>query len=70
MSKRIIISVIKYYQMVFAFYRKYPRCKFMPSCSDYMIMAVEKYGPVKGLCLGVWRILRCNPLAKFRIDLP
>jgi len=56
--------------MVFAFYRKYPRCKFMPSCSDYMIMAVEKYGPVKGLCLGVWRILRCNPLAKFRIDLP
>jgi putative membrane protein insertion efficiency factor len=36
-------------------------CRFRPSCSEYMIQAVEKYGPVCGTCKGVWRICRCNP---------
>ena len=38
-----------------------PLCRFHPSCSEYFILAVEKYGPVRGACKGVGRICRCNP---------
>jgi putative membrane protein insertion efficiency factor len=36
-------------------------CRFQPSCSEYFIGAVRKYGPVRGTCKGVYRICRCNP---------
>jgi putative membrane protein insertion efficiency factor len=36
-------------------------CRFEPSCSEYFILAVRKYGPVRGACKGVGRICRCNP---------
>lgn len=39
-----------------------PLCRFQPSCSEYMILAVRKDGPLKGCCKGVWRVCRCNPL--------
>ena len=37
-------------------------CRFHPSCSNYFIQAVEKYGPLKGAWRGICRIGRCNPL--------
>jgi len=37
-------------------------CRFTPSCSQYMIEAIRKKGLVRGGLLGLWRILRCNPL--------
>ena len=36
-------------------------CRFTPSCSTYFIQAVETHGVIKGVGLGLWRILRCNP---------
>jgi len=39
-----------------------PCCRFHPSCSQYMLEAIEKKGLFKGLTLGVWRILKCHPL--------
>ena len=36
-------------------------CRFTPTCSQYAKEAIIKHGPIKGLCLAVWRILRCNP---------
>ena len=36
-------------------------CRFEPSCSQYFILAVKKYGPFLGTLRGLWRILRCNP---------
>jgi len=39
-------------------------CRHIPSCSEYAREAVEKYGPLKGLALGLWRVLRCNPFSK------
>jgi putative membrane protein insertion efficiency factor len=36
-------------------------CRFQPSCSEYMVLAVQKYGPVRGACRGVRRICRCHP---------
>jgi putative membrane protein insertion efficiency factor len=38
-----------------------PSCRFVPTCSQYMVEAVKKYGILKGSWLGVKRILRCNP---------
>jgi uncharacterized protein len=37
------------------------RCKYEPSCSTYAIQAIERYGILRGVVLGGWRILRCNP---------
>lgn len=36
-------------------------CRFTPTCSQYAIEALRKHGPIKGLGLAIWRILRCNP---------
>jgi len=38
------------------------RCRFYPTCSAYMIEAVERDGVIVGVVKGVWRVLRCNPL--------
>ena len=50
------------------FYRKYlphrPCCRFVPTCSQYALEAIEKYGPLRGGYLAVRRILRCHPFYK------
>ncbi|MGI8477315.1 MAG: membrane protein insertion efficiency factor YidD [Thermomicrobiales bacterium] len=38
-----------------------PSCRFMPTCSEYGIEAIEKHGLIKGGRLAVWRVCRCNP---------
>ena len=45
-------------------------CRFCPSCSEYFILAVQKYGPVRGACKGVGRICRCNPWTAGGYDPP
>jgi uncharacterized protein len=37
------------------------RCKYEPTCSRYVVDAIREYGILRGLVLGVWRLLRCNP---------
>jgi putative membrane protein insertion efficiency factor len=46
------------------------QCRFYPSCSEYFILAVRKYGAVSGSARGVWRILRCHPLHRGGYDPP
>ena len=38
-----------------------PRCRYYPSCSQYAIDAVRRYGILRGVVLAAWRVLRCNP---------
>lgn len=38
-----------------------PACRFTPSCSRYTVEALRKYGLLRGLAKGAWRVLRCNP---------
>lgn len=39
-------------------------CRYTPTCSEYTAQAIEKYGVVKGIAMGAWRIMRCNPFTK------
>ena len=47
---------------------KKPCCRFYPTCSQYAIDAIEKYGAFKGFFMALWRVLRCNPLCKGGYD--
>ena len=38
-----------------------PRCRYYPSCSEYAIQAVKRFGILRGTLLATWRVLRCNP---------
>lgn len=58
--KRIFLWLIRFYQKNIS-PLKSPCCKFVPSCSQYAVEAIERFGAFKGLCLAIWRILRCNP---------
>ncbi len=43
-------------------------CRFVPTCSEYMLQALRTHGLVKGLLLGFWRLCRCNPYCKWGFD--
>jgi uncharacterized protein len=38
-----------------------PSCRFQPGCSEYMVLSVRKYGPIRGAWRGLKRVCRCNP---------
>lgn len=45
-----------------------PACKYVPSCSEYAMEAVDRFGAVRGGLMAVVRVLRCNPFAKGGLD--
>ena len=65
--KKVIIYLIKFYQKYLS-PLKGTKCPYIPSCSQYGLEAVEKYGVFKGSLLAMWRILRCNPFSKGGYD--
>lgn len=65
--KKIIICIVKLYRKYISPLKK-PCCRFTPTCSQYAIEAIEKYGVLKGLYLSIKRILRCNPFCKGGYD--
>ena len=62
--KKLAIFLIKFYQRFITFFLGSHNCRFAPSCSNYMIDAIEKKGLIKGICKGVLRILKCHPFSK------
>ena len=66
--KNIFIGLIKFYRKYISGMKTTPTCKFIPTCSEYGIEAMEKYGALKGGLLTIWRILRCNPFSKGGYD--
>lgn len=59
--KKILISFVRLYQILISPLLGANKCRFYPSCSNYMIQAIEKKGVIKGLIKGVGRLLRCHP---------
>jgi putative membrane protein insertion efficiency factor len=66
---RTVIGLVRCYQFTLS-----PivgrECRFHPTCSNYFIGAVEKYGVISGSLRGMWRILRCQPFNKGGYDPP
>ena len=69
------IRVIKLYQKTLSFdhgllkmYHPYGFCRFKPTCSEYAITAIEKYGIIKGGFIALKRVVRCNPWSKGGYD--
>lgn len=59
--RKLVIILIKMYQKFISPLK--PRtCRFYPTCSEYSIKAIEKYGLIKGGLKSIKRIIRCNPL--------
>lgn len=53
------------------FYQKYfskQTCLYCPTCSQYMLEAINNHGVIVGILMGCWRILRCNPFSKGGYD--
>lgn len=65
--KRILLALIKFYQAAISPHLG-KNCKYIPTCSQYGIEAIERFGAFKGTLLTIWRILRCNPFSKGGYD--
>lgn len=65
--KSLLIRGIKLYQKYLSPLKR-TRCPYIPSCSQYGLEAIQKYGAFKGGLLALWRILRCNPFSKGGVD--
>jgi putative membrane protein insertion efficiency factor len=58
----LLIAAIRVYQFTLSpLLGLVSRCRFEPSCSNYMIGALRRYGPLRGTWKGVGRVLRCHP---------
>ncbi len=65
--KRIVLAPIRAYQRWIS--PALPRrCRYEPTCSAYAVESVERFGVVRGLLLGAWRLLRCNPFSHGGFD--
>ena len=67
-GKFIVLNMIRLYQLAISPYKGGRYCSFIPTCSQYAIEAIMKYGAVKGSYLAARRILRCHPFAKGGYD--
>ena len=65
--RTVVIAPIRLYQRAISPLLP-PRCKYEPSCSRYAAQALEEYGILRGLVLGAWRLLRCNPFSHGGFD--
>ena len=65
--KKLLIALVKIYRAYISPMRG-PCCRYIPTCSQYALEALEKYGAFKGGFLALRRILRCHPLCKGGYD--
>ncbi|WP_339110871.1 membrane protein insertion efficiency factor YidD [Limosilactobacillus reuteri] len=64
---RILCDLIRWYQRGISTQRPFRVCRFTPSCSQYMLEALQRFG-LKGILLGSWRLLRCQPFSRGGYD--
>ena len=59
--KRILLALIRFYRRQLSPLKRTPTCRFIPTCSEYALEAIERYGAWKGTRLAMLRLLRCHP---------
>lgn len=67
LPKRGAIALVVFYRRVISPAKK-PCCRFSPTCSQYALEALSRFGLIRGSILAIWRILRCNPFCRGGID--
>ena len=68
MIKKLVVNLIRFYRKRLSGLKRAPTCRFVPTCSQYALEAIEKHGLWKGGALALWRVLRCNPLCRGGYD--
>lgn len=74
--KKIILNLIRFYQkklspkkgILKTLFLVDSACRFQPTCSEYAYQAINKHGIIKGILLGIKRIIRCHPWSKGGFD--
>jgi len=66
--KRILMGLVRFYQKQISPLKSSASCKYIPTCSQYALEALEKHGAFKGSLLAAGRILRCNPFSRGGLD--
>jgi hypothetical protein len=62
LAKLVVLQLLKAYRWAISPMFP-PACRYVPTCSEYAMEAVERYGALRGGCLALWRLLRCHPFA-------
>lgn len=65
--KRLLLALIRFYRREIS-PTKRPCCRYVPTCSEYALTAIERFGAVQGSWMAIRRILRCHPFAKGGYD--
>ena len=68
MIARMLIALVRVYRKVLSPLKPVPTCRFLPTCSEYAVEAIEQRGALRGALMTALRILRCNPLFKGGYD--
>lgn len=66
-ARSIAVAPVRFYQR-FVSPALPRRCKYYPTCSQYSVTAIRRYGILRGLVLSAWRLLRCNPWSHGGVD--
>lgn len=64
----LLIGLVKFYKKFISPMKRRSCCKYIPTCSQYALEALQKYGPLKGSYLSIKRLLKCNPFSKGGYD--
>jgi putative membrane protein insertion efficiency factor len=67
MAKRLVVQLLRGYKWLISPMLP-PACRYVPSCSEYAMEAVDRYGVVRGGATAIWRLLRCHPFVKGGYD--
>ncbi|MDQ7040886.1 MAG: membrane protein insertion efficiency factor YidD [Rhodothermus sp.] len=69
LPRRLLIGLVRGYQLVLSPHLP-ASCRYIPTCSNYAIEALQRYGAIKGLLLTLWRLARCHPWGGHGYDPP
>ena len=68
MMQRFLLALVGVYRRWLSPLKGRPTCRFLPTCSEYAIEAVERYGAWRGSAMAIRRVLACNPFARGGYD--
>jgi putative membrane protein insertion efficiency factor len=66
-SQNVVLALLRIYRWAISPLLP-PACRYVPTCSEYAMEAVERYGAIRGSAMAVWRVLRCHPFTQGGLD--